>query len=275
MLRFIFWNVNEKELGDTVALVVLDRKIDVILLSECPNPTAILTSLHRHGIVNFYHHRSPIRSRVEVFSQLPLGRINPLSDYQGLTFREVKPLLGKDFLLVGAHLPSKLNMSDEDQALSCSIFASHIAQVEKRLGHQRTLVVGDLNMNPFERGIVAANGFHAVSDRAIASRDSRKVRGENYNFFYNPMWNHFGDARGGVAGTYFYDKSQLTEYFWHVFDQVLIRPPLARGFDNRSLEIITKIDGTSLLESNGKPDVKSFSDHLPITFNLDLNGEAL
>jgi hypothetical protein len=35
------------------------------------------------------------------------------------------------------------------------------------------VVIGDFNMNPFDRGMVNANGFHAVMSRQIAALRSR------------------------------------------------------------------------------------------------------
>ena len=49
-------------------------------------------------------------------------------------------------------------------------------------------------MNPFEHGVVAANGLNAVMARKVAARDTRTVLAHEYPFFYNPMWGHFGDA---------------------------------------------------------------------------------
>jgi hypothetical protein len=79
-------------------------------------------------------------------------------------------------------------------------------------------------MNPFEDGIVAANGLNAVMSRDVAARESRRVQRKDYTFFYNPMWGHFGDATDGPSGTFYRGSSEQVEYFWHMFDQVLIRP---------------------------------------------------
>lgn len=43
-------------------------------------------------------------------------------------------------------------------------------------------------MNPFEKGLIKANGLNAVMDSSIAKKKSRKVQGKSYKFFYNPMW---------------------------------------------------------------------------------------
>ena len=145
-----------------------------------------------------------------------------------------------------------------------------ISQAEKQVGHYRTVLVGDLNMNPFEDGVVGANGLHAVMSRRIAERQKRTVQNREYQFFYNPMWNFFGDETSGPPGTYYYSNSEYVVYFWNMFDQVLIRPQLLDRFKSTDLKIVHCIDTISLLSSSGIPDKYSKSDHLPIVFILNL-----
>ena len=77
---------------------------------------------------------------------------------------------GLDILIVAVHLPSKLNYQDKDQALLCPRYAEFIREAEKEVGHCRTLIVGDFNMNPFEEGVVSSEGFHALMDRGLVRK---------------------------------------------------------------------------------------------------------
>jgi hypothetical protein len=140
---------------------------------------------------------------------------------------------------------------------------------EDRAGHQRTVLVGDMNMNPFEPGLVSSVGLNAVTSRRIAGRMTRTVQGRAYRFFYNPMWGHFGDMRGDTAGSYFYDSAEHLNYFWNVFDQVLLRPELAKRFNSDQLSIVRSVGERSLVRGDGRPDGTLYSDHLPIVFELD------
>jgi len=117
--------------------------------------------------------------------------------------------------------------------------------------------------------MVSAEGLHSVMTRQIAKRGVRRVQGRDYRLFYNPMWNHFGDARGLTAGSYFYDSAEHVNYFWHLFDQVLIRPELAERFDPSHLKIVTSFAGRALARTDGRPDAAVGSDHLPVVFELN------
>ena len=124
-------------------------------------------------------------------------------------------------------------------------------------------------MNPFEVGMVAANGLNAVMARKVAQRGTQAVLRRRYPFFYNPMWSHFGDGIEGPSGTFYRNKNEHVTFFWNMFDQVLLRPELLSIFRNAELKILSANGERSLLR-NGVPDKKNASDHLPLLFKLDL-----
>ena len=127
-------------------------------------------------------------------------------------------------------------------------------------------------MDPFETGVVGAAGLHAMMSKDVPTRynGERIVNSNSFNFFYNPMWSFFGDLSNGPPGTHYYPKSEQVSYFWHMFDQVLIRPDLFDRFDFKSLKILDDDGENSLLTSDGRPNSRDFSDHLPIFFRINL-----
>jgi len=91
--------------------------------------------------------------------------------------------------------------------------AGAILEAERRVGHARTVLIGDLNMNPFEAGMIAADGLNAVMDKRIAAKGFRKVSGKRMQFFYNPMWSRLGDESIGPSGTFYYRSSDIMAIF--------------------------------------------------------------
>lgn len=130
-------------------------------------------------------------------------------------------------------------------------------------------------MSPFELGMVQAYGFHAVMSRKVAQTQTRQVQGRSYPFFYNPMWGLQGDSTQGPPASFYYSASgKPTAYFWHMFDQVLIRPSLLTYFDdcgNTNPQILVSDGVNSLLTEKGYPNKEQISDHLPLLFRLNLN----
>jgi hypothetical protein len=127
-------------------------------------------------------HRVTIFARFER-SQLSLFAASENARY---TCRHLR-LPGKpEVLLFAAHFGSKLYRSDESQALAATVFSKEVRVAEKRAGRARTLLVGDLNLNPFDSAMVGAEGLNAVMTRELALRESREVDAREYPFFYNP-----------------------------------------------------------------------------------------
>jgi len=281
MLNFLFWNINGKPLASAIGKLVRQHQVDVLILAECRiADTELIRDLNtetddRYQLVE----RDPFCERLTLVTRMPVRSIrrgNSLSHWS--LRRIVRP--GQDELILGAfHLPSKLHRSRESQSQGIPAISSAIRNLERRLGHQRTVLVGDFNMNPFETGMVSAEGLNAVMTRDQAARKARTVDGTPHPFFYNPMWSHFGDSNHArlppgdpthePAGTCFFRAKESEWYYWYMFDQVLIRPDLLNSFRNESLRILTHAGDNRLVDKRGRPDRKSFSDHLPLLFSLE------
>ena len=83
------------------------------------------------------------------------------------------------------------------------------------------------------------------------------------------MWAHMGDSKSDALGTYFLGSGSFTHYFWHTFDQVLLRPSLLAAFKEEELRIVKAVGPCSLLAKNGPGLDRRISDHLPILLKLN------
>jgi hypothetical protein len=275
MAVFMFWNIARRDLGLEIGEACREHDVDVLILAECTLSSAQLFSRANDGRLDFYEEAtSPVESRLRFFTKLPLNTLRPLADNDWASIRSFRPPIGTEIIVVGAHISSKLFASPHDQHHEASLIRDLIARTERAQGHSRTLVIGDLNMNPFEPGLTAANGFHAIMDKDIALKGSRRVQGADYDFFYNPMWSRLGDESQGPAGTYYLNRGgRVVNHFWETFDQVLLRPALLPYYKAQGLKVLDRIADRPLIR-NGVID-RSYSDHLPLLIKLDLEGAHL
>lgn len=270
MLTFLFWNINRKPLQESIARLCTRHAIDILILAECEvTPLVMLRTLNR-GTENPYDFPFSECQKIAIYTRLPREFITPKLESISLTIRNISLPGSADILLAATHLPSKLHWSRESQAANCAELSHLIRQAEQDVGHSRTVLVGDLNMNPFEDGVIAANGLHAVMTRRLADKRSRIVQGQEYPFFYNPMWGHFGDTNQKPPGTYYDYRSEPISLFWNLFDQVVIRPDLMPFFHNEELEILTDDGEIAFLSEAAVPDNSVVSDHLPILFRMNI-----
>lgn len=269
-----FWNIYKKELSDMLVELVNERNVDILLLAECEEDT-ILKFLIKQKKLNpnkpFYH--------------ISTGRIVLLSSYNSSSFEKINTLSKSPrwdvytvtiptiikLNLFCVHFHSKVNWSEDSLALECVILAKDIEMTENSSGVEDSIVIGDFNMNPYENGLVAANGLHALPDLShiVMKPNGRKIDGINYKYFYNPMWNFFGDNKIPYGTHYFREPGHISRE-WNIYDQVIYRPALSKYIDNENINIIFNVAGDNLITAMNRPDKNNYSDHLPLSIELTL-----
>jgi exonuclease III len=272
MTSFLFWNVMKKDLRTLITGAVVERDVDILLLAECGVSDGDMTASLKAATNRDYSALSFDTDKVRVFTRLPVTqwKRRQRDALARMVIWSIAVGRHPGILLAAVHFVSKNNTSPSEQAMLAAELAKEIKRVEESVGHERTIVVGDLNMNPYEEGVTAAIALHAVMTRKIAERVERVVQGTRYRFFYNPMWSLFGDRTDGPPGTYYHRSARVAEQFWHMLDQVLLRPDLMDLLDD--LAILDSVRGESLLtQGAGLPDKVAYSDHLPLAFRLNLD----
>ncbi len=271
MARFLFWNINRRPIAPLIASICHSEEIDVLILAESEIPDVEILLALNAGHAQKFSLPFNLSPKLKFYLRFPPEALKPIHDEENLAIRSLRSPLAPEILLASVHLPSKMWKQDEDQAMFVPRIASQILEAEKSCGHRRTIVVGDFNMDPFETGLVNSEGFHATMDRKIAAKGGRIVQGEFRPFLYNPMWSLMGDRSLGPSGTYFRDASFTTAYFWHTFDQVLIRPELIDVLPEGGVRVLTSINDISLkTATSARPDVSVASDHFPLLFDLKI-----
>lgn len=260
-LSFVFWNLRRNFPRDHLAALVTDHRPDILMLTEsAPSTHSELSSLTGPE----YRAHSDPNSRFLWIVRRSRCRFRELQNRERFSLARVQVSGTQPLLLALVHFPDSRNYGRYDRASCARELARIIEGREDADGHCRTLVVGDFNMDPFDEGMVAGDAFHAVMSRDIVREEGRVVQGKRYRMFFNPMWRLI--ANGITPGSYYFRHGELVEYFWHVFDQVLVRPALLPHFPDERTEFLTATSFGPLL-ANGRPD-KQISDHLPLKFQL-------
>ena len=233
---------------------------------------SVCCALNPSGSAARYSSHPKTACRVTTFSTLDRADLTLVEDSRHYAIRRLASPGCPELVIATAHFPSKLWSQDEEQERVFRHFANRLVEVESQRAHARTLVIGDLNAHPYQRGIVSADGLHGVPTRSIATRAERTVGRQRYKMFYNPMWQFFGDGSPGPPGTYYRWRAEHDCAFWYMFDQVLLRPELLPFFRNPDLEILTSDGVNSFLTADGAPNRTIASDHLPVLIRLNYPG---
>jgi hypothetical protein len=277
-MNFLFWNIGNSVSPDIIARLARRHQVDVLMFAESHlTPGDLLIRLNDDSDEFHYSGESQCK-QIAIYSRFPSEFIKPISESRRMTIRRLSIPGKDDILLAVVHLRSKLHQSGDSQNYGCVELSQAIYDAEKEQGHDRTCLVGDFNANPFEEGMVATRGLHAVMSRRVAERGTRKVDERDYKFFYNPMWGHLGDATDSTEenaryrppGTYYAWRSEHVNFFWNAFDQVMVRPKLLSRFSNHHVQILTSDGVQSFVSDDGTPDKNVASDHLPLLFSVDI-----
>ena len=248
MLNFLFWNTHGNQIYDQIIALTQEKNTDLIILAECKLDIPLLIGLLNSNRPQQYESSlSEVRTRQLVFiHNSAVNAFRIIEDGLLGSFGVFNTDEGKEVIIAAVHFPSKRDRDDLDFHSFAEEFRKKLENLERVRKHSRSVIVGDFNMNPFEDGMIAAKCLHTVMDCEIAKKRGRIVQGNFYKYLYNPMWGRMGDTSPGPSGTYFYQRSAQRDYFWHTFDQVLIRPDLLPAFPIDKLEVVQSVNATTL-----------------------------
>lgn len=270
-VRLLFWNVNNKDLRKAVCALADATLADAVILNENSVPsTDTLRALRASVSVDFYLPSSISEERFQCFCRNADLDMTEVHLGCRISVRSLK-LGGHRTLLVLLHGLDIRNHDDATRQSFAQSVATEIDFVKGDKGTEKVVVLGDFNMNPYDRGMNLPAGLNAMMTRACTARGTRRHTGQAYDFYYNPMWGLFGDNTKGPAGTV-YDTSDLGPYGWSIVDQVVVHHSLVALF--RDVEILTDAGGESLMNRSGYPDAKTASDHFPILASFCGGGES-
>lgn len=263
--RIVFWNVNRKDLTPLVCDLAIETAPDVVVLNECPVPIAeTLQALRSRGDTGFFVPKSASEDRFHCFCRSAALDLSEL--HKGIRTSYRRLTLDSEHAVFG--LVHGLDMRNYDAAKRQEFaheLANQLAFVKSQCGHNRLILMGDFNMNPYDVGMNLASGLNAMMTKACVSAGQRTYLEKQYDFYYNPMWSLFGDGSAGPAGT-FYNLSGPGMYGWNMIDQVIMSHSLVHQLE--SVRIVSHAGGRPLIDDRGRPDSKHASDHLPIVLEL-------
>lgn len=268
-MRFLFWNIQKKDsFFETIADICVEHSIDVLGLAEFPKDKAndLISAFKFKGLdISFVEN---VKYKVAVFHRIGANIYNK---FEGEFVCALEAMInGIPYSIVFCHLHSKNMASDDDTTNRARFFCEDLVDYENNIvSHCRTIVAGDFNMNPYDSGMISASAFNAMNSISVSKRGERQLMGKSFRFFYNPTWNLHGDkGKETPAASYYYDKADFDQYYWHMLDQVIIRPEVIPHFIFDDFRILYKGANYNLVLDDNRINETEYSDHLPISFTI-------
>lgn len=261
----LFWNVNRKDLRDLICAAADAVSADVVILIENSVTEADMLEDLKSKVSADFDYPAAIPGRFQLFSRDAGLDLSEVYSGNRVSLRRLKHD-GTELLLGIVHFVDKMNWDDGNQSAQAVLLAQEVCRNEERLRNDRTVLIGDFNMNPFDQAMNMAAGMNAMMTRKCVRAGSRQQQEQDYPFFYNPMWGLFGDRTPGPPGTYHHPTSSRGVFGWNMLDQVLVRHAAIEWFDE--IQILTSAGDTSLQTELERPNKTNASDHFPILLKL-------
>lgn len=233
-MRILFWNTNRNEnINEYVANLVRDYNIDVLVLAEYVADKNNLQELfEEYGQV------------LKEGNTIGCNRINFWSSYLDIepgaqeSYYSIQTIQN-EYIVCCIHSITDLHGDRSEERLDIAQRIMYdIRQLEAEIRSEKSIVIGDFNEMPYDKGCLNANGFHGLPVLSEHDKLTRTVNSVEYPQFYNPMWNLFGDFTY-PPGTYYLKQSKLYSPMWYILDQVIISKAVIPFFKKESLKIIT------------------------------------
>lgn len=191
------------------------------------------------------------------------------------------------FNLAAVHFHSKVGNSERQQMYKSREIVNLIEEFELKSETNDTIIVGDLNHNPYDENMNDCYFLQVVDSRdQLTNYMDVELNGQKLEkgYWYNPMWNLLGDydynnkAKIRPTGTYYRNRTDELR-IWNLLDGFIVRPSMMWLIDFSKTNIITtfNLDAgnkiclvnefvSSLSESRIN---ETISDHLPVQITLN------
>ncbi|UQO39933.1 hypothetical protein [Burkholderia cepacia] len=284
MLSISFWNVGEAAQGsnpivDLASSIAADATLSgptgdcLICLAE---PGGLDGTLLANDLVvkdgRPWWAKTALSGRFIVIGTVPPSSLKDHSEeggaYPWTVVRDINgKLISVEICFVHLSSPHGDWKPSDFQLMTASLLRKAIEAHENTAVNGTTLVIGDFNMRPYDSGMINPIGMHAAPCVASTAKP-RKINGQTYSYFYNPMWELQGNWSATRQPGTFYKRNASEAMRWHIIDQVLTRPCAAQLL-NGPPRIFTKAGATDLVTVKGVIN-KSVSDHLPVATSLNI-----
>ena len=275
--KIFFWNINRRGNSFIEKLAKEIEDCDILLLAESKiddNEIESKLNLKRiHSKSEF--DETELTPKLYTKAELNIEHYST-SPSKRLCFYTLETKEFDEIILACIHFPSKATYNGQTQLSFANNYAKWVREIEKQKKSKRTILIGDFNMNPFEQGMIEPQAFNATLSEEVAKSGQRTSHFEKFDYFYNPMWNWLGDREHHtgnfkIPGSFYYKTtSDVSQIFWNIFDKVIIRPEIIEAIDYGSLKLIEAITKDELITQDCENKEDNFTDHLPLTFNLNI-----
>ncbi len=236
---------------------------DILFTSETNND---LTSNFQNSFleIGYIYQENPGCERVKIFIQ------KQLSFELGIQNKFYTSIIINDITIISVHFPSQMYNHQESLRDYIRQFREKIDRYVGNSSKKSIIIIGDLNVNPFEPSMINFDGFMATNSIKARKKISIIEKENSRETYYNPTWRLY--ANNVFPGTKKFPRPSGSSFDiieFHLLDQVLLSNKFKDSIIEDKIEIITSTKNFKLL--NEKYNKIEYSDHLPLFYQFKTN----
>lgn len=262
-MKLIFWNTKKHTDFSTMLEILSQERPDILFLAETAESLIVSNStlLNTNGYEYF---ENPGCDRILIVKQTDLKlSLGKQSTYYSAIVNHTE-----NVKVISVHLPSQMYQSMDSLK---SHFRDFRSEIDIEFGSALTeniIVIGDFNVNPFEKPMIDFDGF--------AASNSIKLKKEAVNLkvrkalYYNPTWTLY--QNNNFPGTKYFKRPSTSSFDvleHHFLDQVVLSYHMSQRITFEKIGLIHKTSNYIIFDV-AKNSIQ-LSDHLPLIYEYKIS----
>jgi len=261
-MRFIYWNTKKNSDASVILEILNEEFPDVLFLSETEE-SLILNILSQLDSINYKHFENPGCDRIKIIARKNLNvSLSKQSTYYS-ALRDSE----NDVTIVSVHLPSQLYQNIDGLKGFMRDFRHEIDQEIGSSVNDNIILIGDFNINPFDKPMIDFDGFSASNSKTLKKESVHLSKRKS--LYYNPTWMLY--AKNNFPGTIYYRRPSAFSYDvleHHFLDQVLLSYNMSQNIFSEKISILEKTTHHTFFDATSN-SIK-LSDHLPLIYEYKI-----
>lgn len=262
-MKFIFWNSKSHSTFSTI-LEILDRECpDILFLAET-DVSLISSNLKELNSKDYDHFENPGCPRIIIIKNVNL---NISLSIQNAYYSALKDN-SDDVTIISVHLPSQMYQHVDGLKNFIRNFRNEIDEEFGSSLDRSILVIGDFNINPFEKPMIDFDGFSASNSKRLR-KEAVHLKSKKA-LYYNPTWMLY--QKNAFPGTKYYRRPSQSSFDileHHFLDQVVLSYCMSQRITFESINVLEKTASNIFFDSVANKI--NLSDHLPLIYEYKLN----
>ncbi len=261
-MKFIYWNSKKHNDISTILEILIQESPDILFLAET-DESLVTSHISDLKLNNYEHFENPGCTRIVIIKKISLK----LSlSRQDTYYSALKDHLN-DVTIISVHLPSQ--MFQHIDALK-SFIRDFRNEIDNEFGDsldKNILLIGDFNINPYEKPMIDFDGFSASNSKNLR-KEVVHLKAKK-SLYYNPTWTLY--TKNHFPGTKYYRRPSGSAFDileHHFLDQVIMSYSMSKKIAYESIDVLEKTKTKIFFNTTSNEVI--LSDHLPLIYEYKL-----